>query len=76
VDASGRGTVHAFTIVSRREERGGAYNVVLVDLEEGVRVMSRVEDAPTGAVRIGLPVRAGFVAAAGGPLLVFYMGGA
>lgn len=71
VPASGRGTVHAVTVIARRAERGGDYNVVLVELEEGVRLMSRVDGIPPGDVRIGLSVVAGFVAAADGPLLTF-----
>jgi uncharacterized OB-fold protein len=30
-------------VVARRETEGGPYNVALVDLDEGVRMMSRVE---------------------------------
>ena len=58
VPASGRGTVYATTVVRRRAEAGGDYNVALVDLAEGSRMMSRVEGLPPDAVRIGMPVRA------------------
>jgi hypothetical protein len=47
VAPSGRGVVHAVSIVNRSTERGGPYNVVLVDLTEGPRMMSRVEVCPT-----------------------------
>lgn len=50
VAPSGMGTVHAVTTVRRKPEVGGDYNVSLVDLDEGVRMMSRVEAA---AVNIG-----------------------
>lgn len=53
--SAGRGTVYAATTVHRRD--GAPYNVVLVDLEEGFRMMSRVENAPPGGVGIGLSVR-------------------
>ncbi len=41
--AAGLGTVYSTTVVARRETEGGPYNVALVDLDEGVRMMSRVE---------------------------------
>ena len=55
--ASGRGTVYATTIV-RPKPPQQPYNVVLVDLEEGVRVMSRVEGIAPEAVKIGMQVQA------------------
>ena len=57
VAASGRGTVHATTVV-RPKPPQQAYNVVLVDLEEGPRMMSRVEGVAPEAVHIGMRVRA------------------
>lgn len=48
VEASGDGTVHAITVNRKRE---GAYNVALIDLAEGPRMMSTlpgVETAPVG----------------------------
>jgi uncharacterized OB-fold protein len=56
VAPSGAGTVHAVTTVRRKPEAGGDYNVSLVDLDEGVRMMSRVEGG--GTVSIGDRVRA------------------
>lgn len=52
--SSGRGVVYATTAVHRREAE--PYNVCLVDLEEGFRMMSRVEGVAAGEVEIGLPV--------------------
>lgn len=57
VEASGRGTVHATTVV-RAKPPQQPYNVVLVDLEEGPRVMSRVEGIAPDDVRIGMKVQA------------------
>ncbi len=71
VPASGRGYVHATTVIARRAEQGGDYNLVLVELEEGFRLMSRVEDLPPQAVTIGMPVRAAFRGKPPGSLLVF-----
>src|SRR3546814_7529570 len=42
-DASGRGTVYSTTVVRRKPDRGGNYNVALLDLEAGPRMMSRVD---------------------------------
>lgn len=47
------GVVHAVTVVARKDKDGGPYNVVLVDLDEGVRMMSRVVDQAPDDVRIG-----------------------
>ena len=52
--SSGRGVVYATTAVHRRD--GDPYNVVLVDLEEGFRMMSRVECVPAEEVEIGAKV--------------------
>ena len=57
-DAAGTGTVYSTTVVSRRESDGGPYNVALVDLDEGVRMMSRVEDVSPDTVVIGQRVTA------------------
>ncbi|BAI74861.1 hypothetical protein AZL_b01980 (plasmid) [Azospirillum sp. B510] len=57
VEASGRGSVHATTTV-RVKAPGSDYNVALIELEEGPRMMSRVEGIAPDAVKIGLPVQA------------------
>lgn len=71
VEPSGTGTVHAVTTVRRRAEQGGDYNVCLVDLDEGVRLMSRVEGLRPDEVRIGLRVRARVAVVDGRGLVVF-----
>ncbi|WP_332745196.1 Zn-ribbon domain-containing OB-fold protein [Hydrogenophaga sp.] len=58
VAPGGAGTVHAVTTVRRKAEAGGDYNVCIVELDEGVRLMSRVEGVTPDAVRIGQRVRA------------------
>jgi len=55
VEASGRGTVYSTTVV-RAKPPAEPYNVVLVDLAEGPRMMSRVEGIAPEAVRIGMKV--------------------
>ena len=55
---AGLGTVHAVTTVRRKPADGGDLNVSLVELDEGVRLMSRIENLAPGAVRIGQRVKA------------------
>lgn len=69
-EASGLGTVHAATVVSQKPPTPN-YNVVLVDLEEGPRVMSRVEGIPSEAVAIGMAVVARIDQINGKGVLVF-----
>jgi uncharacterized protein len=52
--SSGRGTVYATTAVYRRD--ADPYNVVLVDLEEDFRMMSRIQGMPADRVEIGMKV--------------------
>lgn len=56
--AKGTGTVHSCTVVNRKPDQGGPYNVVLLDLDEGVRMMSHVVGFGDEEVPIGLTVRA------------------
>ena len=58
VNASGAGTVYSTTVVRRRQEHGGDYNVALIDLADGPRMMSTVVGIEPGQVRIGMAVRA------------------
>lgn len=71
VEASGAGTVHATTVTRRRPEKGGDYNVALIDLAEGPRMMSRVVGIAPEDVRIGMKVRARIDALNGAPAVVF-----
>jgi hypothetical protein len=57
VEASGRGTVYAVTVV-RKKEPADSYNVVLVDLAEGPRLMSRVDGIAPDKLAIGMAVKA------------------
>ncbi len=51
----GLGTVHATTVV--HPQQGAPYNVCLVDIDEGFRMMSRIEDVAPDAVKIGMRVK-------------------
>lgn len=57
VQASGLGTVYA-TTVTRPRAPSEPYNVSLIDLQEGPRMMSRIEGMRPEDVCIGMPVRA------------------
>lgn len=57
--AQGTGTVYATTVVRPRDAE--PYNVALIDLDEGFRMMSRVEGVAAHEVRIGLRVTAKMV---------------
>ena len=51
----GLGTVYATTVV--HPPQGTPYNVALIDMDEGFRLMSRVEDIAPTAVKIGMRVK-------------------
>ncbi len=53
--SKGLGTVHATTVVF--PQQGEPYNVALIDVDEGFRMMSRVEDIAPLDVRIGMRVK-------------------
>lgn len=67
--SAGLGTVHATTTVRRRGEE--PYDVSLVDLDEGFRMMARVEGVAPEDVRIGMRVRVRFVEVDGTAVPVF-----
>ena len=70
VEACGRGVVYA-TTVQRSKPPAPDTNVMLVDLEEGPRMMSRVDGVAPSEVRIGMHVKAKIVSEGGGPFVVF-----
>jgi len=70
IEASGMGTIYSVTLVSQKPP-APPYNVVLVDLDEGARMMSRVEGAPLDSLHIGMRVRARIVQEGDAPLIVF-----
>ena len=60
VPASGLGTVHSTTCLRKRPPEP-ALNIALIDLDEGPRMMSRVEGIDAHDVTIGMRVRASIV---------------
>lgn len=73
---SGEATVYSTTIVRQKPERGGDYNVAIVEFSEGARMLSRIEGVPPTGVRIGMPVRAAIAESEGSPYIVFKASGA
>ena len=71
LEPKGTGTVYSVTTVRRKPDAGGDCNVSLVDLDEGVRMMSRVEGIAPLEVRIGMRVKAKVIDKAGSGLVVF-----
>jgi uncharacterized protein len=53
--SAGLGTVYATTVNHPRD--GAPYNVALIDLDEGFRMMSRVEEMEPSSVKIGMRVK-------------------
>ena len=53
--SAGLGTVYSATTIHPKGEP--AYNVSLIDMDEGFRLMSRVEGMEASSVTIGLRVR-------------------
>lgn len=72
VAPSGRGTVYSTSVVRRRPDKGGDYNIALIDLEEGPRMLSRVVDVDPVEVAIGMPVSAHVGLIDEQPAVVFY----
>jgi len=59
IEASGRGTIYSYTVVHRSPAQfkdDVPYVVALIDLEEGVRMMSNVVGCPPSDVSIGAAV--------------------
>lgn len=72
VRPSGIGRVYATTTIRQRPERGPHYNVCLVDLEEGPRMVSTVIDVGGDAVQIGMEVQVKIVRGGEGEAMVVF----
>lgn len=70
--SSGEGTVYSITTVRQRPDRGGDYNISIVETEGGARMMTKVEGIAPAEVKIGMKVRAEIVDADGGSKLVIF----
>jgi hypothetical protein len=76
VEATGRGIVYSATVIRRKAEQGGNYNISIVQLAEGPRMLTRVLGTDPQAAFIGMPVVARIEppswASAAEPVVVFY----
>jgi uncharacterized OB-fold protein len=70
VEASGKGVVYSTTIV-RNKPPVADYNVALVDLAEGPRMMTRIVDVEPDQVHIGMAVVAQVSTIDDAPAVVF-----
>lgn len=70
VEASGRGTVYSATVI-RQKPPTPNYSLVLIDLAEGPRMMSRVDGIAPEAVTIGMAVKAKVIVENDQPMVVF-----
>src|SRR3982750_3529472 len=70
VEASGRGSVYSTTVI-RQKPPTPSYNLALIDLAEGPRMMARMEGIAPDEVRIGMPVKAKNIRENDQPLVVF-----
>jgi uncharacterized OB-fold protein len=64
VEASGRGTLYSFVVMHQILHPGfrdeGPYNVVMVELDEGPRIISNVVGTANSEIRAGMRVEAVF----------------
>jgi uncharacterized OB-fold protein len=68
-EASGRGTLHAFSTARRAEPQ---YTLAYVTLDEGPTLMTNIIDAPPEALRIGQPMVVRFQPAPEGRMMPFF----
>lgn len=82
VEASGEGTVFSHVVMHHppfpafsENGEGGPYAVALIELAEGVRMVSNVVGVPCDKVRVGMPVRLEFMRTDPGLVLPVFRGG-
>lgn len=57
-EPAGTGTVYSYSVIAGRPGTDTDYHVALIDLDEGVRIMSRIEDVSSAHLYIGMRVEA------------------
>jgi uncharacterized OB-fold protein len=67
-ELTGRGVVYSYAILHHPRSPAFEYPVVaaLIDLDEGIRILSNVTDVEPGELQIGMPVEAYFAPTANG----------
>ena len=71
VEISGKGIVHSSSCNRRLPEKGGDFNLSLITLEEGPRMMARVEGVEPDKLDIGQKVKARISDLNGEPAIIF-----
>ena len=71
VEAAGTGTVYSTTVNRRSPEKGGTFNLSMINMDEGVRMLSRVVDIAPEDVKIGMKVKARIQELNGAPAVVW-----
>ena len=74
VEASGHGVIYSSTTVRRKAELGGDFNVSLIDLEEGVRVMGNVIGLDPNHGAIDIKVKLEIIQSNGSSQVIFKPG--
>ncbi len=74
---SGKGVVYTFTVVHQNQAPGFRekvpYTLAYVELEEGIRMLTNIEDCDADVVRIGMPVEVVFRDAGDGVKLPIFV---
>ncbi len=74
--SGGRGRLFTWTVVARPMHPAFAqevpYVVAIIELEEGVRLITRLVDCPPEALQVGMSVEVTFVEAGEGVILPFF----
>ena len=67
ITSNGQGVIHTFTVVRQSSDPFFAtqvpYAVAIVELDEGIRLMSNIVDTPLDALQIGMRVEVVFESA-------------
>lgn len=75
VAASGKGTIYSYTVAHQAFgsfAKEVPFVIAIVELEEGVRMMTRIIGTPREHIRIGAPVRVSCESIAEGPTLPYF----
>jgi uncharacterized OB-fold protein len=71
VEASGNGIVYSTSCNRRLPEKGGDFNISLITLQEGPRMMAKIEGVAPDQVFIGQKVKARISSLKGEPAIIF-----
>jgi uncharacterized OB-fold protein len=75
VEAAGRGTIYSYTVAHQAYgpfAEQVPFVVAIIELQEGVRMMSRITNTSPDTVQVGAPVQVTFVQVAEGVTLPYF----